>query len=257
MTSTDAAVRKLDLGRVFGDTFGVIRRQAGPLVLATTALSFAPTLLRSYYLAGSALRTGRGLAAFAPAALGANLLLSIPLYLATCFLAAFQLYVAINDLDRREAGLPQALKFSAARTLPVLLISLLIGLGVGFGFVLLFVPGVILSLMWAVALPALVADSRGTAALGRSRMLTRGNRWRILGLFVLALVAFFVVLGIAFGVGAGLTGFQAGPSLLRVALSSLASSAFSLCMTVGSAALYVQLRELKGLGGESVAQVFA
>jgi hypothetical protein len=258
MTLADASGRKLDLGRVFGDTFGVIRRQAGPLIGASLLLNFLPTFARSYYIAGTVQNFRGGFSAFAAAAQSANLLLSIPLYLAACFLAAFQLHVAINDLEHNPPALPEALRFSLGRTLPILLMSLLIGLGVGLGFVFFFVPGLILSLMWAVALPALVADSRGTAALGRSRALTRGNRWRILGLFLLALLVFFVVFGLAFGIAAAITGFRAaGPNLLRVAVSALVSSAFALCMTVGSAALYVQLRDLKGAGGESVAQVFA
>jgi len=47
------------------------------------------------------------------------------------------------------------------------------------------------------------------------------------------------------------------PSLLSLALVSLLSFAIYIVGAVGSAALYTQLRELKGAGGESVAQVFA
>lgn len=260
MTSTELTelnVRKLDLGRVFGDTFGVIRRQAGPLLIATFLLNFLPTLARSYFIAASVQTPGASVSAFATGVQATNLLLSIPLYVAACFLAAFQLLLAINDLDHRETAIGDALRMAAGRTFPILLLSLLIGFGVGLGFVLLVVPGVILSLMWAVALPALVTDSRGTAALGRSRTLTRGNRWRILGLVVIALLVLLVVLGIAFGIGAALAFGGTGARLPALTLTSIASSVFSLCITVGSAALYVQLRELKGAGGESVAQVFA
>jgi hypothetical protein len=50
---------------------------------------------------------------------------------------------------------------------------------------------------------------------------------------------------------------QATPGFLSLAFLSLFSVVLSLVVNVGSAALFIQLRELKGGGGESVAQVFA
>jgi hypothetical protein len=57
------------------------------------------------------------------------------------------------------------------------------------GFVLLVVPGLILSTIWFVALPACIGERLGPwASLRRSLQLTKGHRWKIFGLMLLVLV---------------------------------------------------------------------
>jgi hypothetical protein len=56
------------------------------------------------------------------------------------------------------------------------------------------VPGVILALMWAVALPSMVVEDKGVFdSLGRSSDLTRDNRMRILGVGLVILAAYLVI----------------------------------------------------------------
>jgi len=261
MTIADVNRRKLDLGRVFGDTFGVIRRQAGPLLGVTFVLGVLPGIANSYLsrqLVGG------------PSPTASLAMMSNPLYLILLvvgvllgsYLLACQLQIAIGDLEGRPQSLPDVLRRAAGKILPILGAEILLGLGIMLGSLLLFVPGVILSLMWAVALPATVADtSNPVQALGRSRALTRGNRWRIFGLAVLVgivvLVFELIVLGAVGGVAALSSTTATAPSLLSLALLSLLTFALYVVGSAGSAALYTQLRELKGQGGESVAQVFA
>jgi uncharacterized membrane protein len=60
------------------------------------------------------------------------------------------------------------------------------------GFVLLIVPGVILSLMWAFTFPVLAENRLGFwQAMHRSAVLTEGYRWR---LFLLALACWLVLM---------------------------------------------------------------
>jgi hypothetical protein len=67
---------------------------------------------------------------------------------------------------------------------PAFLISLLFGLAVLTGLLLLIVPGVMLWLAFAVAIPAYVDERTGIfGAFARSGDLTRGARWRIFLLF--------------------------------------------------------------------------
>ncbi len=72
---------------------------------------------------------------------------------------------------------------AAARVLPSLLaLAVVLALGIGLGAVLV-VPGLLLAVIWAVAVPALVEERRGVGhALSRSRALTAGKRWSVLGL---------------------------------------------------------------------------
>ena len=65
----------------------------------------------------------------------------------------------------------------------------MLSFGVMIGMILVIVPGIILLLMWWVYIPAIVVEGKGIiGAFGRSRELTRGRRWHILGLAVIVLV---------------------------------------------------------------------
>jgi hypothetical protein len=58
---------------------------------------------------------------------------------------------------------------------------------VGAGLLLLVVPGIIIALMLSVAVPVLMVEGRGVRdSLARSRSLTKGRRWPLLGVFVAA-----------------------------------------------------------------------
>lgn len=82
-----------------------------------------------------------------------------------------------------------------------LLASILMGLIVFVGFLLLIVPGIIFSLMLAFTLYLVVDRNLGPInALKESRRLTRGNRWS-LALLGLALVFLNIVGLVALGIG--------------------------------------------------------
>lgn len=263
MTFADTSRRKLDLGRVFGDTFGVIRRQHVPL-LAITAVgslfSLVATYLSRRLLSGGAAPTG--MAALAMAAHPTYWILNLVAWLFSAFILACQLQIAIGDLENHRLPMADILRRSASKTLPICGAMLLMVMGMIFGTFLLIVPGVILGLMWMVALPVIVTDtSNPLRALGRSRALTRGNRWRILGLTILAWVVLVMIEAIVLGAVGGMTGgfYRTGetPNIWMLVLISLSTFVLYVVASAGSAALYVQLRDLKGGGGEHVAQVFA
>ena len=68
----------------------------------------------------------------------------------------------------------------------------MIGLAAGAGFLLLVVPGILLIIMWSLAVPAKVLEDLGaTDAMSRSSELTKRDRGRV---FVIWLM--FIVLGI-------------------------------------------------------------
>jgi hypothetical protein len=149
---------------------------------------------------------------------------------------AMVLYIAVEHMRRKPVNLVDGLKVALGRFVPligiVLLIMLaLLGLGLLVGIVsrafvalpgpapvvltlvfvfLSFVPYFMLIIMWSVARPACVVERLGPLrSLRRSRELTRGHRWKILGLILLTLTCLFVVLvivGIVFGVATALGG---------------------------------------------------
>ena len=69
----------------------------------------------------------------------------------------------------------------------MLWVSILVGLVVGIGFILLIIPGIIFLTMLSVTIPALIVeDHGGTAAMGRSWNLVKGHFWHVLGMIVVA-----------------------------------------------------------------------
>jgi len=77
---------------------------------------------------------------------------------------------------------------------PLVAVSLLFGIGVGIGFILLIIPGLILLVIWAVVAPVTVVERPGVFhAFGRSRELVRGNGWRVFGVIVIVFLAVLVI----------------------------------------------------------------
>ena len=118
-------------------------------------------------------------------------------------------------------------------------------LGVGFASILLVAPGMMLLCRWIAAVPANVAERPGVlGAMGRSRDLTSGHRWRIFGLLLIfgVLSAIVPVLTMLIGLRqmAGLNGGS-----VAVALSAVV---FAVVGGVGIAAIYVELRASRGEG---------
>jgi hypothetical protein len=73
-------------------------------------------------------------------------------------------------------------------------LSLLVSLGVGAGLIALIVPGILLALMWSLAVPVKILENRGaTDAMARSSDLTKGNRGRIFVIGALFFVLSFAV----------------------------------------------------------------
>ena len=71
-------------------------------------------------------------------------------------------------------------------------LSLAVGILVGLGFIFLIVPGILLVMMWSLAIPIKVLENKGVGdSMTRSSELTKGNRSRIFVIWLL-----FVVLSI-------------------------------------------------------------
>jgi hypothetical protein len=164
---------------------------------------------------------------------------------AGCFRAIADAYLG------EEVGWRLSLRF-ALRRLPALIgLSILSGLLVGLGTILLVIPGIYLYVAFAVAVPVLLVEGANpAAALGRSRQLVKGRWWGTLGVsvvgyFLVSIVSYSlvgVVVGIAFADPARntVTGFV---------LNTLASTVGSMITTPAAAAfitvLYIDLRVRK------------
>ncbi len=139
-------------------------------------------------------------------------------------------------------------------------ISLITTIAMSIGMALLIVPGVILYLMWVVVIPSVVVENAGFGALARSRELTKGYRWPILGLVVILFVVLMIIqalLGglLGFGFTAAFTGTAGLLYMLFQGAVSSVSYAIYACIVV---MLYARLKEIKeGVGMSDLADVFS
>jgi hypothetical protein len=154
---------------------------------------------------------------------------------------------------------------AARRLLPLLGLAIVLTITVWIGFALLLAPGLIMATMWSVAAPALVVEEVGVfGSMGRSRRLTKGARWRILGLVLLVFAIYFVAASML-GLGTlAMSGF--GTARVVAASQGLAATTASLVLTTMflvvwsaiQATLYVELRDWKdGHSGERLADIFS
>jgi uncharacterized membrane protein len=138
-----------------------------------------------------------------------------------------------------------ALQAAGPKFVPVLLTALLVSIIVGLGSILLIVPGIILGVMLSASLQACVLEDRAPIeALKRSRELTRGNRWRVLGLSLILLL--IVIGGLLLGaIPTAVAGFVPliGP-LVAIIISSAISGLISVFMSIAGTHAFLELRRL-------------
>ena len=122
-------------------------------------------------------------------------------------------------------------KWGFARFGSVILISILVGLAVAGGLILLVIPGLIFAVMFSVAIPALVVENlRGTEAMSRSWNLVKGHFWHAVGVIILAAIIAAVVGGIIGAVGGAISDnwfvvwiFQAIAQIITAPFSAIVS----------------------------------
>lgn len=116
--------------------------------------------------------------------------------------------------------------------------GILSGLGIGFGFLLLIVPGLYLATIWAVIAPVIVVERRGVfAAFGRSRQLVSREGWQV---FKVILTAFLLtaLASIAFSEIAETV--ASGP-LVRIVFAALAATLTAPVTALVAATVYFRL----------------
>jgi len=167
--------------------------------------------------------------------------------------------VLANEGERASFG--ESLSAAVRVFLPLIGLSILWALGVGLGFMLLIVPGIILLMMWAVAVPALVVERHGIfAAFSRSAELTKGAKWKIFGLCLVLLVIYWIlslIVGLV-GLGTYQPANPAGYTIANLIGSMVVGTVFNTLWGTIQPSLYVELRQWKeGDSADNLAQVFA
>lgn len=256
MSTDETSGATFEIGRVLGQTFGVLGRNFFLLLGLSILFSGVPTALIA-----AAQSPAFGIVNSENSSM-LDMLGRLASLVSGVVLQGALIRVAIDDLSKRGASFGNALASGFGLILPLIGLGILMGIAQMIGIVLLVIPGLFLIVRWLVSAPALVAEEKGvTAAMGRSADLTEGSRWPIFGLVLLYIVP---ALLIYFGFGlliqtTGLIYAQDIPgAATMIGLAAAIDMATGLVGAAGAAAIYIELRRVKeGVGVEELAQVFA
>jgi uncharacterized membrane protein len=240
-----------DMGRVVTATFASVQKHAAILLPASLV-----------YLALT-----QGLSFFTMSGLDPTRIFTSPMYwllllvtlVGGVILQAFIIHVVVDGHRGNTPSIGGSLSAAMKSFIPLVITGILAGLGAYFGLFLLIVPGVILFVMWSVAIPVVVVEGVGpVAALGRSRALTKGSRWAIFGLSLVALILVSVISFAIYGFNlAAMSTAATDPSLVRIIASILVGTVTTVLMYAGIAAIYSELRMVKeGVANDQLAAAF-
>jgi hypothetical protein len=116
------------------------------------------------------------------------------------FLLQAALVKAVEDVrdGRVDLSLSETLQVARPFVARVGIASILAGIAIGIGLVLLIVPGLFLITIWCLVVPVIVLEGVGSQqSFGRSRDLVRGFGWNVFGtlaaVFVLLILADIVI----------------------------------------------------------------
>lgn len=168
-------------------------RENFALLFTTTAVTYAPIALLEYYAAQDPTDIGRTLAA----------------RLVTWVFASMAQAATIEIVATRYVGESitpaDALRAVGKRIWTALAITFAYGLLVGIGTVLLVIPGIYFAARYFAAMAAAMVEGKRTnAAMERSAELTKGSKRRVVNIFGLTLIIYFVLAAAAGGIAGSL-----------------------------------------------------
>jgi hypothetical protein len=201
------------LGEILSAAFNIYKANASQLILVVavvvvplsligalfTGVVFAPDRIRVSEAGVVSLDyAGRSFAAILlVGAIGALIAVLVSAVMQAAILRAAA-QATIGDPVDVEASY----RYGFKRLWSVILVSLLVGLSVAVGFVLLIIPGIIFLAFLSVSVPVLIVEGRrGTEAMGRSWNLVRGHFWHALAVVVVAALIVGIISGLIGGIG--------------------------------------------------------
>jgi len=149
-----------------------------------------------------------------------GILLGSLVSIVAAFVLQATLVKAVQDVRDGHADLSigETVREAMPYLAPVAGASILAGIAITIGLLLIIVPGLFLITIWAVIVPVIIIERSGAlASFGRSRNLVRGHGWHVFATLVLVYIIMLVV-NIVLGVI-----FSALPHVLGDGLSSVIS----------------------------------
>ena len=174
------------LSGVLGEAWGYYRRFAAHFLIIAFVI----------YVGAAIVAALLGLAG------GIGLFLGWIINLIAAFLVQAALVKAVQDV--RDGRVDLSLGETVSAVLPylfaVIVASILAGIGISIGFVLIIIPGLVLLTFWSLIVPSIVIGGEGIfGSFGKSWRTVRGYAWHVFGTYVLVfliLIVFNIVLGL-------------------------------------------------------------
>ena len=139
--------------------------------------------------------------------------------------------MASDEITKGEVNTGASVRFAVSKLLSIWALSIIVGIIVFLGLIALIVPGIILAIMYSLALPVLLIENKGvTESMGRSRQLV-SHRWgktfgTFLALGIIVLISSLIVSAITAPLGTIL-----GP-IVNGILSAFYQPLFPILLTV-------------------------
>jgi len=174
------------LSGVLGEAWGYYRRFAAHFLLIAFVI----------YVGAAIIAALLGLAG------GIGLFLGWIINLIAAFLVQAALVKAVQDVrdGRADLNLGETVSAVVPYVLPVAAASILAGIGISIGFILIIVPGLVLLTFWSLIVPSIVIGGEGVfGSFRKSWRTVRGYAWHVFGTYVLVfliLIVFNIVLGL-------------------------------------------------------------
>jgi hypothetical protein len=156
----------------------------------------------------------------------------------------------------RRIDLAESARIGLRHFLPLVSIAIIVPVLAGLGFLLLVFPGFVLYTMWFVATPACVVEQLGPVhSMERSRMLTKGHRWKIFWMLILLALAFTAVQGVD-TVAHNLSSGTPGATVAQI-VNLILEAVWTAVYAILSVVTYHDLRVAKeGIDTDEIAAVF-
>ena len=168
------------LSGVLGEAWGYYRRFAGHFLLIAFVIYVGAAIIAALLgLAGSF-----------------GLFLGWIVSLIAAFLVQAALVKAVQDVrdGRVDLNLGETVSAALPYLVTVIAASILAGIGISIGFVLLIIPGLILLTFWSLIVPSIVIGGEGVfGSFSKSWRTVRGYAWHVFGTYVLVFLILIVV----------------------------------------------------------------
>lgn len=242
---------KLNLGEVINMTFSAFLQNIGPFVGIALIVGLPSTLIQ--ILASWGVETN-SIGSFGPGFFAGVVATPLISMAETAIVSSAIIFGVVKYLNNEKFTFNECISTAISKIVPVILVTILSGIAVGFGFLLLIIPGIIFMLKFYVVVPTIVLeDTPIMDSFRRSSDLTDGNKWPI---FALVLIVMMIGGALSAFVG-GATAFTTTGFFIPELSGYLTNSVTSAFGATLIGVLYYNLRYLHdGIDASDLAAVF-